>query len=129
MAKIYLEGKLPPVIQKGLAFDIGSGPVPGEMHLSAGQESVAVGVCAHLKKEDMVVGTHRPHHFAIAKGVPLLVGPPPWALLCDVMGMWKGYVLVLSRRTASCAQLLGKAPSTPALALSLLHALWQRLGL
>lgn len=71
MAKVYLEGKLPPEIQKGLAFDIGSGPVPGEMHLSAGQEPVAVGVCAHLRKEDTVVGTHRPHHFAIAKGVPL----------------------------------------------------------
>jgi TPP-dependent pyruvate/acetoin dehydrogenase alpha subunit len=71
MAKIYLEGKLPPHIQKGLAFDIGSGPVPGEMHLAAGQEPVAVGVCAHLRNEDTVVGTHRPHHFAIAKGVPL----------------------------------------------------------
>jgi pyruvate dehydrogenase E1 component alpha subunit len=71
MAKVYLEGKLPPHIQKGLAFDIGSGPVPGEMHLAAGQEPVAVGVCAHLKKEDTVIGTHRPHHFAIAKGVSL----------------------------------------------------------
>ena len=71
MVNVYLEGKLPPHIQKGLAFDIGSGPVPGEMHLAAGQEPVAVGVCAHLKKEDTVVGTHRPHHFAIAKGVPL----------------------------------------------------------
>lgn len=71
MAKVYLEGKLPPNIQKGLAFDIGSGPVPGEMHLAAGQEPVAVGVCAHLRKEDTVVGTHRPHHFAIAKNVPL----------------------------------------------------------
>jgi TPP-dependent pyruvate/acetoin dehydrogenase alpha subunit len=71
MAGVYLEGKLPPAIQKGLAFDIGGGPVPGEMHLAAGQEPVAVGVCAHLRAEDSVVGTHRPHHFAIAKGVPL----------------------------------------------------------
>lgn len=71
MARIYLEGKLPPKIQKGLAFDIGSGPVPGEMHLAAGQEPVAVGVCAHLSDNDTVVGAHRPHHFAIAKGVPL----------------------------------------------------------
>lgn len=69
MASAYLEGKLPPHIQPGLAFDIGSGPVPGEMHLAAGQEPVAVGVCAHLKQTDTVVGTHRPHHFAIAKGV------------------------------------------------------------
>ena len=71
MAKVYLEGKLPPKIQKGLAFDIGSGPVPGEMHLAAGQEPVAVGVCAHLDDGDTVVGAHRPHHFAIAKGVPM----------------------------------------------------------
>jgi TPP-dependent pyruvate/acetoin dehydrogenase alpha subunit len=37
MVKVYLEGKLPPHIQKGLAFDIGGGPVPGEMHLAAGK--------------------------------------------------------------------------------------------
>jgi len=71
MAKDYLEGKLPPRIQKGLAFDIGAGPVPGEMHLAAGQEPVAVGTCVHLSDDDTVVGAHRPHHFAIAKGVPL----------------------------------------------------------
>ena len=71
MVNVYLEGKLPPDIQHGLAFDIAGGPVPGEMHLAAGQEPVAVGVCAHLRDDDAVVGTHRPHHFAIAKGVPL----------------------------------------------------------
>ena len=51
MARVYLEAKLPPKIQKGLAFDIGAGPVPGEMHLAAGQEPVAVGVCAHLRRD------------------------------------------------------------------------------
>ena len=30
MAAVYMEGKLPPAIQKGLAFDIGAGPVPGD---------------------------------------------------------------------------------------------------
>jgi TPP-dependent pyruvate/acetoin dehydrogenase alpha subunit len=64
MAEAYQEGKYP-------VFNIASGPVPGEMHLAAGHEPVAVGVCMHLKKEDAVVGTHRPHHFAIAKGVDL----------------------------------------------------------
>ncbi|TAH43202.1 MAG: thiamine pyrophosphate-dependent dehydrogenase E1 component subunit alpha [Betaproteobacteria bacterium] len=71
MSRVYLEAKLPPKIQKGLAFDIGAGPVPGEMHLAAGQEPVAVGVCAHLRRDDTVVGAHRPHHFAIAKDVDL----------------------------------------------------------
>jgi late competence protein required for DNA uptake (superfamily II DNA/RNA helicase) len=49
MARVYLEGKLPPHIQKGLAFDIGAGPVPGEMHLAAGQEPVAVGTSTDFK--------------------------------------------------------------------------------
>lgn len=52
-------------------FDIGAGLVPGEMHLSAGQEPVAAGVCAHLTGDDAVTATHRPHHFAIAHGVDL----------------------------------------------------------
>lgn len=62
--KIYLEGKQP-------VFNMASGPIPGEMHLSNGQEPCAVGVCAHLKDYDVVTGTHRPHHIAIAKGVDL----------------------------------------------------------
>ena len=56
---------------KGPGFDIGKGLVPGEMHLSAGQEPVAAGVCAHLTADDAVTATHRPHHFAIAHGVDL----------------------------------------------------------
>jgi pyruvate dehydrogenase E1 component alpha subunit len=53
------------------AFDIGAGLVPGEMHLSAGQEPVAAGICAHLTPDDAVTATHRPHHLAIAHGVAL----------------------------------------------------------
>ena len=56
---------------KGPGFDIGKGLVPGEMHLAAGQEPVAAGVCAHLTTDDAVTATHRPHHFAIAHGVDL----------------------------------------------------------
>ena len=56
---------------KGPGFDIGEGLIPGEMHLSAGQEPVAAGVCAHLTGEDAVTATHRPHHLAIAHGVDL----------------------------------------------------------
>ncbi|MGO4604373.1 thiamine pyrophosphate-dependent dehydrogenase E1 component subunit alpha [Terrabacter sp. 2YAF2] len=56
---------------KGPGFDIGKGLVPGEMHLSAGQEPVAAGVCAHLTTDDAVTATHRPHHLAIAHGMDL----------------------------------------------------------
>jgi TPP-dependent pyruvate/acetoin dehydrogenase alpha subunit len=60
----YLEGKQP-------AFDISAGPIPGELHLAAGQEAAAVGVCHHLRDDDVVTAPHRPHHVAIAKGVDL----------------------------------------------------------
>ena len=53
------------------AFDIGAGLIPGEMHLSAGQEPVAAGICAHLTIDDAITATHRPHHLAIAHGVEL----------------------------------------------------------
>lgn len=56
---------------KSPGFDIGKGLVPGEMHLSAGQEPVAAGVCAHLGEGDALTATHRPHHLAIAHGVDL----------------------------------------------------------
>jgi acetoin:2,6-dichlorophenolindophenol oxidoreductase subunit alpha len=56
---------------KGPGFDIGKGLVPGEMHLSAGQEPVAAGLCAHLTTADAVTATHRPHHLAIAHGIDL----------------------------------------------------------
>ncbi|AUW94133.1 pyruvate dehydrogenase (acetyl-transferring) E1 component subunit alpha [Sulfobacillus thermotolerans] len=64
MAEVYAEGKSP-------LFSIAAGPVPGEMHLAAGQEPVAVGVIHHLREEDVVTAPHRPHHFAIAKHVDL----------------------------------------------------------
>ena len=60
----YFEGKQP-------LFNMAKGPIPGEMHLSDGQEPCAVGVCAHLRVDDTVTATHRPHHIAIAKGVDL----------------------------------------------------------
>jgi TPP-dependent pyruvate/acetoin dehydrogenase alpha subunit len=62
--KIYMEGKTP-------AFDIAAGPVPGEMHLAAGQEPVAAGVCIHLRASDAVTATHRPHHVALAHGMDM----------------------------------------------------------
>ena len=46
-------------------------PMPGSMHQYIGQEAVAVGVCAHLGKEDYVTSTHRGHGHCIAKGVEI----------------------------------------------------------
>jgi len=38
------------------------------VHLSIGQEAIAVGVCENLKKDDIVYSTHRCHAHYIAKG-------------------------------------------------------------
>src|SRR3989344_5071454 len=37
-------------------------------HLSTGQEAAASGVCAALRKDDMVFSTHRCHSHIVAKG-------------------------------------------------------------
>ena len=47
------------------------GLIPGFVHLYAGEEAVAVGVCAHLSDIDYITSTHRGHGHCIAKGVPL----------------------------------------------------------
>lgn len=45
------------------------GRIPSTLHLYIGQEAVATGVCAHLRPDDYLLSTHRPHGHAIAKGV------------------------------------------------------------
>jgi pyruvate dehydrogenase E1 component alpha subunit len=45
--------------------------VHGLVHLSIGQEAVAVGVCSQLTDDDAVYGNHRAHGHAIARGAPL----------------------------------------------------------
>jgi len=42
--------------------------ISGFVHLSIGQEAVAVGVCATLKDADSITSTHRGHGHVIAKG-------------------------------------------------------------
>src|SRR3954469_275026 len=46
------------------------GLVHGACHTYVGQEAIATGVCAHLRKEDVAFSTHRGHGHALAKGVP-----------------------------------------------------------
>src|SRR5436305_10447274 len=42
--------------------------IKSPVHLSIGQEAVAVGVCAGLRPSDIVFGTYRGHAVYIAKG-------------------------------------------------------------
>ena len=42
--------------------------IKSPVHLSIGQESVSVGICKNLSKDDLVFGTYRGHALYIAKG-------------------------------------------------------------
>ena len=49
--------------------EFSAGNLPGFLHLYAGQEAIAVGVCANLGHQDVITTTHRSHGHSIAKGV------------------------------------------------------------
>jgi len=55
--------------EERLHADFAGGGVPGFVHLYAGEEAVAVGVCANLTDDDFITSTHRGHGHCIAKGV------------------------------------------------------------
>lgn len=48
-----------------------TGSIPGFVHLYAGEEAIATGVCAHLTDDDYITSTHRGHGHCIAKGCDL----------------------------------------------------------
>jgi pyruvate dehydrogenase E1 component alpha subunit len=54
--------------------EFSAGGIPGFVHLYAGEEASAIGVCMHLDHRDKIASTHRGHGHCIAKG-------------CDVNGM------------------------------------------
>lgn len=66
--------------------EFATGAMPGFVHLYAGEEAVAVGVCSNLTADDWIASTHRGHGHAIAKG-------------CDVMGMMAE---LYGRKTGLC---------------------------
>jgi len=58
--------------EEALAEAHAQGELPTEtIHLSVGQEAVAVGVCYALKPEDYITTTHRGHGHMLAKGADL----------------------------------------------------------
>ena len=54
--------------------EFSAGGIPGFVHLYAGEEASAVGICMNLDDRDKIASTHRGHGHCIAKG-------------CDVDGM------------------------------------------
>ncbi|CAI8882311.1 Acetoin:2,6-dichlorophenolindophenol oxidoreductase subunit alpha [Pseudomonas jessenii] len=74
------------VFEERIMIEMGTGDIPGNTHLYAGQEASAVGVCMHLSDEDYISSTHRGHGHCIAKG-------------CDIDGMMAE---IFGKATGTC---------------------------
>lgn len=62
-----------------------SGAIRGYFHPYLGEEAIAVGVCAALRKEDYIVSTHRGHGHCIAKGASVD------RMVAELLGKETGY--------------------------------------
>jgi TPP-dependent pyruvate/acetoin dehydrogenase alpha subunit len=72
------------VFEERVAKLFADGRIPGFVHLYAGEEAVAVGVCANLSDEDYITSTHRGHGHCIAKGVE------PGPMMAELFGRTGG---------------------------------------
>ena len=73
-----------------------AGRIPSTLHLYIGQEAVATGVCAALRRDDYVLSTHRPHGHALAKGLAPRVSDG--RAICQVRGLLQGQGRLDARR-------------------------------
>jgi len=61
-----------------------AGELPGFLHLYVGEEATAVGIIAHLRRDDWITSTHRGHGHALVKGVS------PNELMAELAGKGSG---------------------------------------
>jgi pyruvate dehydrogenase E1 component alpha subunit len=69
----------------GIAASSTPAKVRGPLHLSTGQEAVAAGVCANLRRDDLLTSTHRGHGHTVAKGADMA------RMMCELFGRASGY--------------------------------------
>jgi TPP-dependent pyruvate/acetoin dehydrogenase alpha subunit len=70
--------------EERLHTEFATGEIPGFVHLYAGEEAIAAGVCAHLGSDDYVASTHRGHGHSIAKGCDVA------AMMAEIYGKQEG---------------------------------------
>lgn len=81
---LYRQMQLIRQCEEQLARSHQRGLIHGACHTYVGQEAIAVGICAHLQREDVVFSTHRGHGHALAKGLP------PIELFAELYGRASG---------------------------------------
>jgi TPP-dependent pyruvate/acetoin dehydrogenase alpha subunit len=70
--------------EERLHTEFATGEIPGFVHLYAGEEAIAAGVCGHLRSDDYVASTHRGHGHSIAKGCDVA------AMMAEIYGKRDG---------------------------------------
>ena len=70
--------------EERLHTEFATGEIPGFVHLYAGEEAIAAGVCTHLRPDDYVASTHRGHGHSIAKGCDVA------AMMAEIYGKRDG---------------------------------------
>ena len=70
--------------EERLHQEFATGEIPGFVHLYAGEEASATGICSHLDDRDTIASTHRGHGHCIAKGVDVK------AMMAEIYGKVSG---------------------------------------
>jgi pyruvate dehydrogenase E1 component alpha subunit len=68
LLKAYTRMRMIREFEDAVHDEFSKGGIPGFVHLYAGEEAAAVGVCSHLGPKDYIASTHRGHGHSIAKG-------------------------------------------------------------
>src|SRR5215204_7401595 len=81
---MYERMQLIRIFENRVKVEFGKAKIPGFVHLYAGEEAIAVGICAHLTDADYMTSTHRGHGHCIAKGVD------PRGMMAELFGKATG---------------------------------------
>jgi acetoin:2,6-dichlorophenolindophenol oxidoreductase subunit alpha len=84
LLRAYRTMRLIREFEERLHVEFATGEIPGFVHLYAGEEATAAGVCAHLGDKDAIASNHRGHGHCIAKGCD------PNAMMAEIYGRASG---------------------------------------
>jgi acetoin:2,6-dichlorophenolindophenol oxidoreductase subunit alpha len=87
LLEAYRVMRLIRAFEERLHVEFATGEIPGFVHLYAGEEAIATGICLLLDQRDRITSTHRGHGHCLAKG-------------CDVHGMMGE---IYGRKNGLCA--------------------------
>ena len=74
LLEAYRVMRLIRAFEERLHVEFATGEIPGFVHLYAGEEAIATGICLLLDERDKLTSTHRGHGHCLAKGCDIYGG-------------------------------------------------------